>query len=121
MKHSDQIINFFDENFNEKKSADLARKHRFIQRSTSKLKGYEFIKALIIPSEGLSEDSLKGLCQRMHGINSEHCCRHYRGSNFLYDQPQAIAWGYMLPPLSRFIDYAKIKSFFISRDSGGSM
>ncbi len=69
--HSHHILNFFEENFNEKKSADLARKHKFIQRSTSKLKGYEFIKALIIPSEGLSSDSLKGLCDRMRDINPE--------------------------------------------------
>lgn len=71
MIHSDNIVAFFDEHFNEKNSAALARKHKFIQRSTSKLKGHEFIKALIVPSEGLSTDSLKGLCQRIEAINPE--------------------------------------------------
>lgn len=71
MKHSDKIVEFFDENFNEKKCHDLCRKHKFIQRSSSKLKGYEFIKTMIIPSPGLSTDSLKGLCKRMKGFNSK--------------------------------------------------
>jgi hypothetical protein len=69
MKHSDKIVEFFDENFNEKKCHDLCRKHKFIQRSSSKLKGYEFIKTMIIPSPGLSTDSLKGLCKRMKEFN----------------------------------------------------
>ncbi len=71
MKHSEEIVEFFDKNFNEKKCHDLCRKHKFIQRSSSKLKGYEFIKTMIIPSPDLSTDSLKGLCKRMRGINTE--------------------------------------------------
>ena len=69
MKHSEQIVEFFDENFNEKKCHDLCREHKFIQRSSSKLKGYEFIKTMVIPSTGLSTDSLKGLCKRMKDFN----------------------------------------------------
>lgn len=71
MKHSDSIIGFFDEVLNEKKCFDLARHHKFIERSTSKLRGYEFIKALIIPNEGLSTDSLKGLCIRIREFNPD--------------------------------------------------
>ena len=71
MKHSKQIVEFFDKNFNEEKCHDLCRKHKFIQRSSSKLKGCEFIKTMIIPSPDLSTDSLKGLCKRMRGINPE--------------------------------------------------
>jgi len=71
MKHSERMVQFFDENFNEKKCHDLCRKHKFIQRSSSKLKGYEFIKTMIIPSVGLSTDSLKGLCRRMREYNPE--------------------------------------------------
>jgi hypothetical protein len=71
MKHSDKILDFFDKNFNEKKCHDMCRKHKFIQRSTSKLRGDEFIKTMIIPSPGLSSDSLKGLCKRMQSFNPE--------------------------------------------------
>jgi IS4 transposase len=69
--HSDKIVHFFDEFFNEKKCHDLCRKYGFIKRSTSKLNGHEFIKAMIIPSKGLSTDSLKGLCKRFLKFNSE--------------------------------------------------
>ncbi|MBA3237468.1 MAG: IS4 family transposase, partial [Parachlamydiaceae bacterium] len=69
MKHSLQIIQFLDENFNEKKCHETCRQYKFIQRSTSKLRGYEFIRTMIMPSEGVSTDSLKGLCQRMREIN----------------------------------------------------
>jgi DDE family transposase len=71
MKHSEGIVAFFDEILNEKFCYELARKHNFIQRSTSKLKGYEFIKAMIIPSEGLSTDSLQGLCMRIREFNPD--------------------------------------------------
>ena len=69
--HSDQIVQFFDEVFNEKKCHDLCREYKFIQRSTSKLKGQEFIKAMVIPSKGSSTDSLKGLCKRFLKFNKE--------------------------------------------------
>jgi hypothetical protein len=69
--HSDKIVQFFDEVFNEKKCHELCRKYQFIKRSTSKLKGQEFIKALIIPSKGSSTDSLKGFCKRFLKFNDE--------------------------------------------------
>ena len=53
----------------EKKIHDLCRKHKFIQRSSSKIQGYEFVQTMIIPSEGVSTESLKGLCLRMKKIN----------------------------------------------------
>ncbi len=71
MNHSHAIVQFFEENFNEKKCHDLSRQYKFIERSTSTLKGYEFIKTMIIPSEGLSTDGLKGLCKRMNDLNPE--------------------------------------------------
>src|SRR5215203_3570588 len=71
MQHSNKILEFFEENFNEKKCHNLCRQHKFIQRSTSKIKGHEFIKVLIIPSEGMSTDSLKGFCKRMKQFNAE--------------------------------------------------
>lgn len=69
--HSEKIVEFFDEFFNEKKCYDLSRKYQFIKRSTSRLKGCEFIKSMIIPSKGLSTDSLKGLCKRLLKFNDE--------------------------------------------------
>jgi hypothetical protein len=71
MNHSSNTITFFEEVLNEKKCIELAKEHKFVQRSSSKLKGYEFIKALTIPSAGLSTDSLKGLCSRMQEFNPE--------------------------------------------------
>jgi hypothetical protein len=71
MNHVNEIIDFFDEVFNEKKCYELCRKYKFIERSSSKLKGHEFIKTMIIPSSGLSTDSLKGLCKRIQGYNPE--------------------------------------------------
>lgn len=71
MNHSEKIVMFFEENFNEKKCLDLSRKHQFIKRASSKLKGYEFIKVMIIPSPGLSLDSLSGLCKRIEEFNPE--------------------------------------------------
>jgi len=69
--HSEEIVQFFDETFNEKNCSELCRKSKFIRRSTSKLKGSEFIKAMIVPSKGLSTDSLKGLCKRIKTFNNE--------------------------------------------------
>ena len=69
--HSEEIVHFFDEVFNQKACHDLCRKYKFIQRSTSRLNGHEFIKTMIIPSEGLSTDSLKGLCKRFNKFNDE--------------------------------------------------
>lgn len=69
--HSDKTVQFFDEFFNEKKCHDLCRKYQFIKRSTSRLKGQEFIKTMIIPSKGSSTDSLKGFCKRLVKFNNE--------------------------------------------------
>lgn len=69
--HSDKMVQFFDEFFNEKKCHDLCRKYQFIKRSTSKLNGKEFIASMVIPSKGLSTDSLKGLCKRLLKFNDE--------------------------------------------------
>lgn len=69
--HFDKIVQFFDEAFNEKKCHELCKKYQFIKRSSSKLNGQEFIKAMIIPSKGSSTDSLKGLCKRLRKFNNE--------------------------------------------------
>lgn len=71
MNHSNDIIQIVDQTLNDKKCHELCRKNKFIKRSSSKLKGHEFIKTMILPSEGLSEDSLKGLCKRIQQFNPE--------------------------------------------------
>lgn len=71
MNHSNTSIRLCEEILNEKTCHDLCRKYKFIKRSSRKLEGYEFIKAMIIPSEGLSTDSLQGICKRMHDFNPQ--------------------------------------------------
>jgi hypothetical protein len=65
------ILSICDNIFNPEFCHQLARRTGFIQRSSSKINGHEFIKALVIPSNGLSNDSLNGLCDRMREFNSE--------------------------------------------------
>ena len=69
MKHSDEILTFFENTLNDKKCCQLAKEHQFVKRSSSKLKGPEFIKTMIIPSEALSMDNLNGLSMRMRKFN----------------------------------------------------
>jgi hypothetical protein len=69
--HSQQILNVFDEFFNEKKCYALCKECRFIKRSSSKLKGAEFIKAMIIPGSELGTSSLKKMCSRIKDFNPE--------------------------------------------------
>jgi hypothetical protein len=69
--HSQQILNVFDEIFNEKKGAELCKESKFIKRSSSRLKGAEFIKAMIIPSSELGTSSLKKMCKRIKDFNPE--------------------------------------------------
>jgi hypothetical protein len=47
----------------------LAKEHRFIQRSTSQLQGYEFAQALMIPNAFLEAETLNSLAIRMQKMN----------------------------------------------------
>jgi hypothetical protein len=69
--HSQQILNVFDEIFNEKKCAEFCKESKFIKRSSSRLKGAEFIKAMIIPGSELGTCSLKNMCMRIKDFNPE--------------------------------------------------
>lgn len=72
MQHSTAtILSIFDEIYNHEICHQLARSSGFIQRSTSKINGHEFLKVLTLPSNGLSEDSLNGLCERMSVFNPQ--------------------------------------------------
>jgi hypothetical protein len=68
--HSREIVHTIDSIFNENTCEELCKRSKFIQRSSSKLRGSEFIKTMIIPSMGVSTDSLKGLCKRINQFNS---------------------------------------------------
>jgi Transposase DDE domain len=50
---------------------DLAKRVGLIQRSTSRLKGYEFAQALMIPNGFLDRETLNSLATRMQTINKE--------------------------------------------------
>lgn len=63
------ILSIIDNNFKPDEIHAVARQTKFIQRSTSKIKGHEFVKALILPSNGICEESLNGLCERIREFN----------------------------------------------------
>ena len=65
------IVSVCDQIFNPKECQELARKHLFVQRSSSKIRGDEFVKMLVLPSKDLATDSLNGLCLRMKEFNPE--------------------------------------------------
>src|SRR6476646_2309225 len=48
---------------------DLAKKHQLVQRSTSRLQGYEFAQALMIPNAFLEAETLNSLAIRMQKTN----------------------------------------------------
>src|SRR2546421_9249885 len=66
---TEKMLSLCDTFYNEKICYDLSRKHKFNQRSSSKLNGHELIKVLTLPCEGVSEDSLHGLCIRLKEFN----------------------------------------------------
>jgi hypothetical protein len=70
MQHStSSILSICDNIFNPTDIHQFARRSGFIQRSSSKINGHEFLKALVLPNSGVSEDSLNGLCERMVEFN----------------------------------------------------
>jgi hypothetical protein len=48
---------------------ELAKKTKFIQRSTSQIQGYEFAHAMMIPNAFIEAETLNSLAVRMHNIN----------------------------------------------------
>lgn len=63
-------LSVIEKNFNPDELHAMARQTNFIQRNSSKIKGHEFVKALILPSSGICNESLNGLCQRIKEFNS---------------------------------------------------
>lgn len=70
MQHStSSILSICNDIFNPESCHQMACKHGFIQRKSSKIFGPEFLSALIVPSAGCATDSLNGLCARMAEFN----------------------------------------------------
>lgn len=65
------ILSVCDDIFNTDSCRKLAQLSGFVQRSSSKINGHEFVKVLVLPSNGLSNDSLNGLCERMREFNPQ--------------------------------------------------
>jgi hypothetical protein len=65
------ILSVFDDIFNEETCYQLAKQHQFIQRNSSKIRGHEFVKALVLPAQGSLEDSLNDICTRMRQFNPD--------------------------------------------------
>jgi hypothetical protein len=70
-KCTSPILSIFDDILNNEICYQLAKQHKFIQRDSSKIRGHEFVKALVLPSQGVLEDSLNGLCERMRHFNPQ--------------------------------------------------
>src|ERR1700738_1113746 len=69
MRDLEKILTKFEEIVSQNFCNDLARKCRFIQRSTSRLCGYEFAQAMMIPNAFLEAETLNSLAVRMQTIN----------------------------------------------------
>ena len=69
MKYLENILTKFEKLVSPNFCNDLAKKHRFIQRSTSQLQGFEFAQALMIPNAFLEAETLNSLAIRMQKIN----------------------------------------------------
>jgi hypothetical protein len=65
------ISKSIDEIFDEEHLNKLARENNFIQRSTSKLEGVDFVKLMTLGFIENSEISLEGLCDILHDINPD--------------------------------------------------
>lgn len=71
MQDLEKILTKFEEFVSPNFCNDLARKCRFIQRSTSQLQGYEFAQAMMTPNAFLEAETLNSLAVRMQKINKE--------------------------------------------------
>lgn len=65
----EKIITKFEEIVSPNFCTELAKKCRLVQRSTSRLQGYEFARAMMIPNAFLEAETLNSLAVRMQKIN----------------------------------------------------
>jgi hypothetical protein len=69
MRDLGTILTKFEKIISKNFCNELAKKCRFIQRSTSQLQGYEFAQAMMIPNGFLEAETLHSLAVRMNKIN----------------------------------------------------
>jgi IS4 transposase len=69
MQDLENILAKFEEIVSPNVCNKLAKEHRFVQRSTSKLSGYEFAQAMMIPNAFIEAETLNSLARRMETIN----------------------------------------------------
>ena len=64
-----KILTKFENIVSPKICNELAKKTKFVQRSTSKLQGYEFVQAMAIPNGFIEAETLNSLAVRIKKIN----------------------------------------------------
>jgi len=69
MRDLEKILQKFEKIVSPDFCNDLAKKCRFVKRSTSQIKGYEFAQAMMIPNAFLDKETLNSLAVRMQKIN----------------------------------------------------
>lgn len=70
MRDLANIIAKFKNIVSPKNCSELAKKTRFVQRSTSQLKGFEFAQAMMVPNAYIEAETLNSLAVRMQSINN---------------------------------------------------
>lgn len=71
MQDLEKIVNQFEKIVSPNFCNELAKKTKFIKRSTSRIKGFEFAQAMMIPNAFLEKETLNSLSVRMRKINPE--------------------------------------------------
>jgi hypothetical protein len=71
MHDLENILTKFQEIVSPNFCYDLAKRVGFIQRSTSRLQGYEFAQAMMVPNAFIESETLNSLAVRMQKINKE--------------------------------------------------
>ncbi len=71
MQDLEKILAKFEEIVSPNFCNKLSKESRFIQRSTSQIKGYEFARAMMVPNAFLEAETLNSLAVRMQKINKE--------------------------------------------------
>jgi len=69
MRDLDGMIAKFEEVVSPNFCNELARRCRLVQRSTSRLQGYEFARAMMVPNAFLEAETLNSLAVRMRDSN----------------------------------------------------
>jgi len=69
MKYLEATLTKFNEIINNGKCNALAKRCELVKRSSSRLQGYEFAQAMMLPNGFIESETLNSLATRMHKIN----------------------------------------------------